>query len=117
MVDRLIPDFYVLARLDDGQLKKGDRILIKNNGEFVPYVRERTCRIVKTWSDSDYVNGWRYRCSECSCPVTVNEIEPETGDVISASNYCSNCGARVISEEEIGRMVADSIRRMEEALK
>ena len=56
---------------------------------------ERTCRIVKTWSDSDYVDGWRYRCSECGCFIPVNERNPDTGDVISAANYCPNCGARV----------------------
>lgn len=56
---------------------------------------ERTCRIVKTWSDSDYVDGWRYRCSECDCFIPVDERDQETGDVISAANYCPNCGARV----------------------
>lgn len=59
---------------------------------------ERTCRIVKTWSDSDYMDGWRYRCSECGCFIPVNERDPETGDVISAANYCPNCGAKVVSE-------------------
>lgn len=57
---------------------------------------ERTCRIIKTWSDSDYVDGWRYRCSECSCFIPVNERDFETGDVISAANYCPNCGAKVV---------------------
>jgi DNA-directed RNA polymerase subunit RPC12/RpoP len=57
---------------------------------------ERTCRIVKTWSDSDYVDDWNYRCSECKCNIPVNERDPETGDVISAANYCPNCGARVL---------------------
>lgn len=59
---------------------------------------ERTCRIVKKWSDSDYVDGWRYRCSECMCFIPVNERDPETGDVISAANYCPNCGAKVVDE-------------------
>ena len=57
-----------------------------------------TCSIVKTWSDSDYVDDWRYRCSECGCNIPVNERDPETGDVISAANYCPNCGAKVVSE-------------------
>lgn len=57
-----------------------------------------TCHIVKKWSDSDFVDGWRYRCSECMCFIPVNERDPETGDVISAANYCPNCGARVVSE-------------------
>lgn len=58
--------------------------------------RERTCHIVKTLSDSDYVDDWRYRCSECGGFIPVNERDPETGDVISAANYCPNCGARVV---------------------
>lgn len=57
----------------------------------------RTCRIVKKWSDSDYVDGWRYRCSECMCFIPVSERDLETGEVISAANYCPNCGARVVS--------------------
>lgn len=59
---------------------------------------ERTCHIVKTWGDSDYASDWRYRCSECERPIPVNERDPETGDVISAANYCPNCGAKVVSE-------------------
>ena len=55
-----------------------------------------TCHIVKTWSDSDYVDGWRYRCSECMCFIPVNERDPETGDVISAANFCPNCGRRCV---------------------
>lgn len=57
---------------------------------------ERTCHIVKTWSDSDFVDGWRYRCSECMCFIPVNERDPETGAVISSANYCPNCGAKVM---------------------
>ncbi len=55
-----------------------------------------TCHIVKTWSDSDYVDGWRYRCSECMCFIPVIERDPETGDVISAANFCPNCGRKVV---------------------
>lgn len=58
--------------------------------------KDATCHIVKTWSDSDYVDGWRYRCSECMCFISVNECDPETGDVISAANYCPNCGWEVV---------------------
>lgn len=56
-----------------------------------------TCSIVKTWSDSDYVDGWRYRCSECGGFIPVDERDPETGDVISAANFCPNCGRKVVS--------------------
>ena len=59
---------------------------------------ERTCRIVKTWKDSDYVDDWNYNCSECGGFIDVYERDLETGNVISAANYCSNCGARVIWE-------------------
>ena len=64
--------------------------------EAQPDEAERSCHIIKTWSDSDYVDGWRYRCSECSCFIPVNELDQETGDVISAANYCPNCGAKVV---------------------
>lgn len=57
-----------------------------------------TCHIVKTWSDSDYNEDWRYRCSECGCFIDVYERDPETGDVINAANYCPNCGAKVVKE-------------------
>lgn len=54
-----------------------------------------TCCIVKTPSDSDFSDDWRYRCSECGCNIPVNERDPETGDVINAANYCPNCGKAV----------------------
>ena len=78
----------------------GERKTINKTGDFVTHDSraERTCRIVKTWSDSDYVDGWRYRCSECGCFIPVNERDLETGDVISAANYCPNCGAKVVGE-------------------
>lgn len=57
-----------------------------------------TCHIVKTWSDSDFVDGWRYSCSVCECFIPVDERDPETGDVISAANYCPNCGRKVVDE-------------------
>lgn len=57
-----------------------------------------TCSIVKTWSDSDYVDDWRYRCSECGCNIPVNERDPDTGDVINAANFCPNCGCKVVGE-------------------
>ena len=69
---------------------------VATDGEPVTYMPTRTCHIVKTWSDSDYVDDWRYRCSECRCFIPVNERDTETGDVISAANYCPNCGAKVV---------------------
>lgn len=60
------------------------------------YIPEHTCHIIKTWSDSDYVNDWNYRCSECGGFIDVYERDLETGNVISAANYCSNCGAKII---------------------
>ena len=54
-----------------------------------------TCCIVKTPSDSDFSDDWRYRCSECGCNIPVNERDPETGNVINAANYCPNCGRAV----------------------
>ena len=58
-----------------------------------------TCYIVKTWSDSDYNEDWRYRCSECGCFIDVYERDPETGDVINAANFCPNCGRKVMCDE------------------
>jgi len=54
-----------------------------------------TCHIIKRWSDSDFINDWKYLCSECGCPIPVYERDEETGDVIRAANFCSNCGAKV----------------------
>ncbi len=58
-----------------------------------------TCHIVKTWSDSDYDEDWRYRCSECDCLIPVDERDPKTGEVISAANYCPNCGRKIEVDE------------------
>ena len=68
-------------------------------GDYEVYTLERTCCIVKTPSDSDFSDDWRYSCSECGCNIPVNERDPETGDVINAANYCPNCGARVKGAE------------------
>lgn len=78
----------------------GERKTINKTGDFVTHDSraERTCRIVKTPSDSDFMDDWRYRCSECGCNIPVNERDPKTGDVINAANYCPNCGARVVSK-------------------
>ena len=67
-------------------------------GDYEVYTPERTCCIVKTPSDSDFSDDWRYRCSECGCNIPVNERDPKTGDVINAANFCPNCGAKVVGE-------------------
>lgn len=59
---------------------------------------ERSCRILKTWSDSDFVQDWNYKCSECGAFVPVYERDIATGDVSSAANYCPNCGAKVVEQ-------------------
>lgn len=66
--------------------------------ELVAMIGERTCHIIKQWRDSDYVKDWRYLCSECGGFIPVDERDPETGDVISAANYCPDCGAKVVEE-------------------
>lgn len=102
IVDGGMIELPVVARVEDW--KEGSYIEIvgsddgaKWNDVPIRYVAERTCHIVKTWSDSDFVDGWRYRCSECMCFIPVIERDPETGDVISAANYCPNCGRRVVA--------------------
>jgi DNA-directed RNA polymerase subunit RPC12/RpoP len=92
-----IDGFEWRASERDGKLRIGGTYTKYLTPEQVVKVMVgRTCRIVKTWSDSDYDEDWRYRCSECGCPIPVDERDPETGDVISAANYCPNCGRRVV---------------------
>lgn len=62
----------------------------------IGYVKQRTCRIITTRADSDYVDDWRYRCSECRCNIPVDERIRATGEIISAANFCPNCGAKVV---------------------
>ncbi len=62
------------------------------------YLPERTCHIVKTWSDSDFVEDWNYKCSQCGCFIPVYERDPESGDVIRAASYCPSCGRKVVDE-------------------
>ena len=53
------------------------------------------------------------KCSEChtlSSTELCGEYEPW-------AKYCPNCGARVVSDEEQGHMVADAIRRLEKVVK
>lgn len=79
--------FWYVGLTEEGVRKRDEREATLGRG---------TCHIVKTWSDSDFVDGWRYRCSECMCFIPVNERDPETGDAISAANYCPNCGRRCV---------------------
>lgn len=58
---------------------------------------ERTCEMKQ--------EGMFLVCSECGVVLMGNP------------RYCSRCGARVLSEEEQGHMVADAIRRLEKAVK
>lgn len=58
-----------------------------------------TCTIVKTWTDSDYADHWRYSCSECGYQIEVGERDIATGNPTSHANFCWNCGRRIIEEE------------------
>ena len=64
---------------------------------------ERTCHWIG-------IEEWKnpVECSECGVLVVAH--------VALDSNYCPNCGARVMSEEEQGHTVADAIRRLERAV-
>ena len=54
-----------------------------------------TCHIVKTWTDSDYADHWRYSCSECGYQIEVGERDVATGNPTSHANFCWNCGRRI----------------------
>ena len=60
-----------------------------------------TCTIVKTWTDSDYADHWRYSCSECGYPIEVGERDIATGNPTSHANFCWNCGRRCIGIKEV----------------
>lgn len=59
-----------------------------------------TCTIVKTWTDSDYADHWRYSCSECGYRIEVGERDVATGKPTSHANFCWNCGRKVIGIRE-----------------
>lgn len=65
---------------------------------------ERTCKMEVFCMHDE--GDFTFRCSECGKGYV--EYEPP--------NYCPFCGARVMSEEEQGHMVADAIRRLEKAV-
>lgn len=76
---------------------------------------ERTCTMEK--KKSGYFTG--LICSKCGCTSFYMYDDPgEHGMFIGLPfpEYCYNCGARVVSEEEQGHMVADAIRRLEKAV-
>lgn len=82
MADELKPcPFYVSAKFADERLDS-DRILLKQRGEYVPYVREHTGTM-----DRDKYGYWV--CSECG------ETLPAWVDKYPA-NYCPYCGAKVV---------------------
>ncbi len=90
------PIWYVFNESEMCSPKQPEYLMVKTlDTPSIKYVPELTCQIVKTWADSDYNEGWRYTCSECGYPVEVGECDPETGDVISAANFCWHCGARI----------------------
>lgn len=79
------------------------------------WVKECTCTMEK--KQTGYFTG--LICSKCGCTTFYRYAEPgEDGMVIGCPvpNYCPDCGARVVSEEEQGHMVADAIRRLEKAV-
>lgn len=86
------------------------------DGEYCPecmaylegeYGHRRTCRMkYDEWlSGDEYYPTEVYLCDQCGNAVLTGK-----------PNYCPNCGARVISEEEEGHMMADAIRRLEKVL-
>ena len=72
----------------------------KTPDELVALLGQRTCHIVKTWTDSDYADHWRYSCSECGYQIEVGERDVATGNPISHANFCWNCGRKVIESKE-----------------
>ena len=71
----------------------------EHGDEAKRYIPERTCRIIEDgYMDDPAV------CSYC-------------GTHYDGGRYCKHCGARVLTDEEQGHLVADAIRRLEEAAK
>lgn len=91
----------IAAKVD---LDNPDRPLLKYEGGFVPFIRERTCKmdVFCMHDEGDFT----FRCSECGKGYV--EYEPP--------RYCPHCGAKVMSEEEQGHAIADAIRRLEKAV-
>ena len=68
-----------------------------------PIPKEKVSRNVSAYivpkpSDSDFVNDWKFKCSNCGCFVDVDEIElneDEPPTIIRHANYCANCGKKL----------------------
>ena len=99
-VDGTHDDWPMTIEADGLDLKSITIPVQYENGEseVLRFVPERTCHIVKTWTDSDYAEHWRYSCSECGYPIEVGERDIATGDPVSHANFCWNCGRRVVDE-------------------
>lgn len=68
-------------------------------GDCETYYPLQLCRIVTAWKDSDFVDDVNYKCSECGGYIPVYERNPDDYfEIISAANYCPNCGAKVVDE-------------------
>ena len=75
--------------------------MARDLGEALATVGVGTCTIVKTWTDSDYADHWRYSCSECGYQIEVGERDIATGNPTSHANFCWNCGRRCIGIKEV----------------
>lgn len=76
-----------------------------------PMVPLRTCRNISSY--------WFFECSECGASIVADscgEFSPDVWVENGKLNYCPNCGAKVLSEEEQGHMIADAIRRLEKVV-
>lgn len=88
------------AACDDCQM--GGVPATEENMARYGWVKERTCRI-----ETRVIDG----IEEDFCSACGNEVAR-----YYRPHYCPACGARVVSEEEQGHMVADAIRRLEKAV-
>ena len=79
----MIVEHDVSVRHDSDDL---DSLEVKRFGEYVKFVRERTCKM-EVFSMHDE-GDFTFRCSECGKGYV--EYEPP--------NYCPNCGAKVVEE-------------------
>lgn len=87
-----------------------------NKGDLISYLNEK--RAIEAWNTRhertcsmigmNYVNHdtWeetpidKVMCSECGHEFELYDLGCELGERVYRHNYCSNCGAKVIKEEE-----------------